>query len=1093
MSKRSYITSEGLRLLSSSSAVTGQNYWIGYYALAYVPNEWKAENLGALSEHPLHLGQKLTKRGDMIYNIFQGDLVGTGYYDGQSDGSAGGNLFGYGMYDRNIKKHYRYNLDSNKRNSLLTWQMANPDIPEGIMVGVHKYTGTDGQTASELPVPAPIYYMGDITGKTSVADFFPDFANPDNNGSSFYPSLADLYLNGSTPTAMELPKVAVDYRQYVDSNGNTTSAAYYSTYSTDGQYVNSLEIPASAPGAGMDNTSWFAANITTVPEYGTGVPAVYATSVWKLLTISNYNRFHAPVSSIGHVLNSDLASRNMAKTTKFFPISNYKVINSETTITADQQTREYATAISISIDLSLVPRTKGPGFETDGSFDFDNNQQLTFFDKYDTNSAPFNSTSVSFKFNRIGLYAIPMRRAPYVYGAKNVGGLNNVQFEINPDEDPVLYAIIDWDLDQYMSDTGDGLCEFSTNINLNLQSPTGDANSILRDTTIFYNMYEDDAQRWYQNQLIANASISNAVTEMGLELLHIKHQLGNTECCTPLASSQNSSSAGTEIQNIEDAIHATNDIVGMGTGIRGSYTHREFSTTIIPAGYRMGKYSVVLGNSTLGSGDFSFITGFNNLIKNGVYGTIGNGEGNSIDATGYNSIENGKNNYILSGNYNVISSGSGNTISGTSEYSTILSGFGHIIRNTSLESSIVSGSSHLMDLANNSVIASGLGNTISNARGVSIISGSNHYIGSGAQLSSIISGNGNKISDAAIFSTITGGDLCYIASSSGSVINSGTHNYITGSYRSIISTGIDNSIIDASDCSILGGQSNYIGRSGTMTSNSSVIGGGIYNQILGTKYAQISNGTYNKITGSGGFCSIFGGSKNEIASSHSQYVAILNSLSGFVDGQYSAILSGISNSITSYGIHDIILSGHTNKTTSTYQTIINGNNVTAKHPGEVALFGFPNESSNNVKNSRIFLHGRILPADWVYVNGSFVFSPKALLYPKSTLANIFTLNSSSADSLDIRLVSTSSHGIYMRRLISTVDTLGANIFINAPVEKESMAHTGGEPGISSIGVTIQNPAVGEYQIMVYSSGVQTAPTTTIDLSMVVDLITVSQG
>src|SRR5574344_731728 len=110
MAKQSIITTKGLELLATSSKASGQYYWLGYYALAYVPNAWKSDQtelpecspdgfqLSSLPKDKISYSmQELTANGDIIYNVFQGDLLGTGYHRG-SDGSAGGNLFGLSMY-----------------------------------------------------------------------------------------------------------------------------------------------------------------------------------------------------------------------------------------------------------------------------------------------------------------------------------------------------------------------------------------------------------------------------------------------------------------------------------------------------------------------------------------------------------------------------------------------------------------------------------------------------------------------------------------------------------------------------------------------------------------------------------------------------------------------------------------------------------------------------------------------------------------------------------------------------------------------------------------------------------------------------------
>jgi hypothetical protein len=143
MAKSVKITNQGLSLLASSSQATGQYYWLGYYALAYVPNLWKSDSVvlppvdtcnnvngtptieSTDTDKVTSAMTRLTKYGDVIYNVWQGDLNGTGYAGGVSDGSAGGDLFGLTMYDKNIKKHYRYVLDSNGNNTLHAYPIMN--------------------------------------------------------------------------------------------------------------------------------------------------------------------------------------------------------------------------------------------------------------------------------------------------------------------------------------------------------------------------------------------------------------------------------------------------------------------------------------------------------------------------------------------------------------------------------------------------------------------------------------------------------------------------------------------------------------------------------------------------------------------------------------------------------------------------------------------------------------------------------------------------------------------------------------------------------------------------------------------------------
>jgi hypothetical protein len=828
MAKQSIITDKGLELLASSSEVTGQYYWLGYYSLAYVPNYWKDASAELPSckpngdpstrdftEEMASSMTQLTTSGDMIYNVFQGDLTGTGYFSGASDGTSGGDLFGLSMYDQNIKKHYRYVLDSAGKNNLVSWEIDSA-ATDGSMVGKYVYTGTDGFTESEMAIPAPLYYIGDVSDKSSVSNFFPDFDDSVINGSSIYP-FVDLQRTG--PIDLDIPKVTVDTRGYLDSLGVDTAI-----YSSTGAFFDSNEVPAS--NAGYDETDWFSASHTLIQDDDNlGVDSTIAKGLWKLVSVSNYNRYHAPVNSIGHVLQSDLKNRNMAKTTKFFPISNYKVINSQTGFTQNTETRELATALSLGINIDITPNTKGPGFD-DATFDFDNDASLTFFDKYDrsddtptlepnASNSIFNTTTTSFKFNRIGIYAVPLRKAPYVINESDPSGKSvEVEFEINPDDEPVLFSVVDWDNTVYMSDDGNGLAQFRSEFNVNLDGPlTSDASCLIRDTTIFYNLYQDDSQKWYQNQLIANASTQNAITEFGLEVAHIKSKVNEIACCPPPnfddRYSMKNHSHGNTLRNLIDSN------IAVDGGLKGIDTHAEGDITVIPEGYEMGSHSVAIGFDTIAETDRSLVQGNTNRSYN-LIGAGNVGVENVVLGGSVNSIIDGYRSTLIGGTSNLIQS---LYDSGSIETAAMLGGrLNQIIR-------LASG-----ELNYDSIILGGSENIISGFN-TAIISSKQSHMHPGTEYSLILGGVGHVLNGGVTHSVALGGDYNVVElGSEYSFIGPARYSTITsGSAHAFIGSGSSHMIGNGStSVTLLGGNHNAATNSslasGIMTANNSSLG-----------------------------------------------------------------------------------------------------------------------------------------------------------------------------------------------------------------------------------------------------------------------------
>lgn len=950
MAKRTTITNQGLSLLASSSEATGQYYWLGYYALAYVPNLWKSETVSLPSDNcgndntgwvgSVSISDtdtdnvtasmtKLTEYGDMIYNIWQGDLNGTGYTKCMSDGSAGGNLFSLGYYNTNIKKHYRYVLDENGNNTLVGW-IEDPTSTEGLMLGKHVFKGTDGFNSSTIPIPAPVYYLGDVTGKTSVDSFFdtlPTFENengPTGNGADMYPTLvAHLKVSGD---ALNLPRVSVDYRGYTDSQGNAGSFDYGSTPSTPyvtpgGAYFNTLEIPYPIS-TGFDETSWFAADQTYFVASGTYLDAtdgdsIYCEEFWKLHTISNFNRFHAPVDSVGHVLSSDLSNRNMAKTTKFFPIANYKVINTESGFTSNSQYVEVATGIKLTIDVDITPRTLNQGFSD--TCDYNETSNIEFFNKYDNPNNPsgvvdefgnniYNSTHTSLKFNRIGIYAVPLRRDTCVldqgFGTTSTGENVELSFQIDPNEEPILFAVVDWDNTIYLSDTGDGINQFRAEFDVNLQSPEGiEDTALIRNSTIFYNLYEDDALTWYQNQLIATASTQNSITEIGLEVAHIKNLAGKSACCTTPDLSDKYALKNHTHNFLRNLLDGNNKF---DNGLKGIVTTKE-GLTVGGEVYTLGKAAVTLGFNTAVSSDDATIAGGSGsyIIGSSVCSFIGAGFENKILLASEDAG-------IVAGRLNVLT---------TSTHSIIGGGYGNI-----------------MDQSSDSFIGAGDTNYIRTSNNSSISSGYQNYIDQ-SNLAVIGAGEYNQIIGASSFATVAGGSTNKVnASAYGSIIN-GFTNYINASLYALIGSGSENTVTGGTHSSIVNGYLNSID-----TGTYAFIGSGELNVISTSHHAFMGSGYNNYILGDCGYVSLLGGYKNKINACDVAFIG--GGATNTIDGSVGSVIAGgVAHTISDSSSESFIGAGTNNKISACIGASILGGNTNYIYGG--ATYSAILSGSNN--------------------------------------------------------------------------------------------------------------------------------------------------
>ena len=992
--QRVTITNRGLSLLASSSEATGQYYWLGYYALAYVPSIWKNEEVEFPSNGQECLNvngeqniestdtdqispamTRLTKYGDMIYNIWQGSSAKTATANPEEPTS----------FYTDIKRFYRYVLDENGNNTLVAWTDVGDRDENGnpIYIGKHVYRGTDGYTKSTMYIPAPLYYLGDTYGKLATSNYFkelPSFeetSGTTGNGSDIYPYMEVTLDDGST--TLTVPEVTTDYRAYRDIAGTESS---YDTYNVPSQYFNSKGILPEVTGS-LDSTSWVAAKWTLTPDFNpNGDFSTVCSEFWKLWSISNYNRYNAPAGSIGTAMSSEFNTRNFSKLTKFFPIESYNVVSSQRGISASGGNVEVATALKLGISINLSSRMENDARQYDRT-GMAVQHPTVLVDGTETPNDEsgkniFDSTHVSFKFNRIGIYAVPVMKAPVVNGkgAGEIAGKNvTLQYQIDPDGEPVLFAVIDWDNTITLSDAGDGIHEFEAEFNVNLEAPDGSVDSsIVRDTSIFYNIYQTPELKWYQNQLIATASTANAITEMGLELAAMRTRMDalSTVCCAlPEKSDEGNggSGGGYGLRNLKDAANAIDG------GLRGVDTLEENDD------YAVGIDSIALGTATGAAGKASSVLG---------------GKDNYIGKTSVNSTISGGTNNIISNSYNLFEYVDCSIIGGSENSITSCSA-----PNDSSENLNIIGSKlgHFEGPGKNSSIISGYFSTISNAnsdfilgtgRGT-IINGKVPYSIEGydavnTNSNSIVGGYDNTITTTYnsnygyVFSSIFGGHENTINATGAeshrkfSTIIGGHKNTITGAEHS--------AIIGSSGSTILGNGVNL-----------TIIGGfGIENDYYENANAIATNGSHNGIFSGGGntikestnkqtnYSSVFGGHLNVLnGASYSSIVGGYNNYIGYSDLESSvgcAVIGGYTN---------YIYEGSCNLVGSSSAAHVWGNNITVLSSNGCNVYGDNSavigaNTSNiygEVKNSIIaggFLNNQIIGPELGFISSCAIIA-----------------------------------------------------------------------------------------------------------------------
>lgn len=563
MANRSVITAKGLSLLSKASASGENSFWIGYYALAYVPEENRGEGK---ADYLTSATNTLTTTGDRIYNIWQGSMTPTGF----DTNSTAYDLYTQCLYTSNIQARYRYVLDKDGKNNLVMWR-GTDDSNSYKLSGATVYRGigavdSEGNVfeESQMPIPAPLFYMGepvryDNGEYTTEAALIEKICYPNNNVTDY-------------PVFENLPAVSTDTRDYTASSKKTLQPP---TDSDEG-------FSSYGGMSGETKYEWAAAERTYKQDDDAFAdsPIVenanrYCQQYWKYQSISNFNRFHAPASSEGFCLDYEPSCRNMAKVTKYFPISYYEVMNAETQNPETKSSapiNTMATSLQFTVSLQLndfnnivANRTNTAELDINTPSDIESEDGIDLFETRKT----------SFKFNRIGIYAVPV--AIHHFSTEDtmtdVCNDQHVQFEVMGDAEPVLFAVAD--IDEVTVKEGGSISQWSTKFTLNLSDATTEG-AILRDTAIFYNMYEDDAITWYKNQLLATASLSEAVINQGIEINYLRNMINDMEYSAGACNIINDNSYGSgnarggTLMNLEDSAKQGNAAVkGIYTGDEG--------------------------------------------------------------------------------------------------------------------------------------------------------------------------------------------------------------------------------------------------------------------------------------------------------------------------------------------------------------------------------------------------------------------------------------------------------------------------------------------------------------------------------------------
>jgi hypothetical protein len=578
------LTPRGQEILTTAANnVSGEGIkWIGYYGLAYVPFP-----SGADSQFSDSLIRE-DEHGDYIYNIWQGDLLGSGF--------VGGKVNTLTLYDANLASNYRYVYDEEKGcNRLVTWTTDGDPLGEDsdpsktpkqfIRTGYRIYEGVkiadEGDEAVEsdtgMPVPAPLFYMGDDS----------TYSRPlDASGVTGKVGDGPVVKSGDAQGA---PLVTPDMRFY-DGPLSIDDSTFTSLVSSSGT-ISPFDVVPSGKTRGED------------------LDAESLDQFAKFKSVSNYNKGHGHVSSEGYGMDAQESCHNMSLVTKLFPISTYEVTSDGPATTGETLTdtgsRNRAKVIKYGIKLNLNDAVTGMQLLND-RYEYKAPDDIEPEDE-SARELYTNPPMNSLKFNRIGIYAVDATIRHFNKSEAGSAGClaNSYQVEISPDAKPELIAVMLIDECCISEDSSFGMNSFSTNFILNLENVT-ESTSVCTNPEVYYNLSENEAVTWYQNQLLASAGLSEAVTSLGVDIAHLKNQYGagSNDCYAK--------SDGTEYaskDHTHDYLKNLVDDEGQDGSVRGIMSNPH-SVPYAPLGkteaWGCGKLSFTMGDDNATAGNFSF-------------------------------------------------------------------------------------------------------------------------------------------------------------------------------------------------------------------------------------------------------------------------------------------------------------------------------------------------------------------------------------------------------------------------------------------------------------------------------------------------------